>query len=46
MDKPNPKAEGADRNNGLAKRAAYRSGSNEVDMIGRIHSDIFSKNGT
>ena len=41
MDKPNPKAEGADRNNGLAKRAAYTSGSNEVDMIGRIHSDIF-----
>jgi hypothetical protein len=41
MDKPNPKAEGADRNNGLRKRAAYTSESNEVDMIGRIHSDIF-----
>jgi hypothetical protein len=43
MDKLNPKAEGADRHNGLANRAAYTSGSNEMDIIGRIHSVIFSK---
>jgi hypothetical protein len=41
MDKPNPKAEGTERNNGSMKRAAYTSGSNEVDMTGRRHLDIF-----
>ena len=41
MDKSNPKAEAAQKNYGLAQRAAYITESKEVDMIGRIHSDIF-----
>jgi hypothetical protein len=41
MDKPDPKAVEGDRNSGLMRRAAFTAGSNEVDMIGRIHSDIF-----
>jgi len=34
---------GADaaNNNGLIKRAAFTAASNVVDMIGRIHADIF-----
>jgi hypothetical protein len=39
MDKADPNAD--DKNDGLAKRAAYTTLSREVDMIGRIHSDIF-----
>ena len=42
MDKPNPlAADEADKNMGLAKRASFTARSREVDMIGRIHSDIF-----
>ena len=42
MDKADPNAdEIADLNKGLMKRAAFTSRSNEVDMVGRIHSDIF-----
>jgi hypothetical protein len=41
MDKADPNADDAVKNDGLAKRAAYTSLSREVDMIGRIHSDIF-----
>ena len=42
MDKPNPlAANAADRNPGLAKRQAYSAESREIDMIGRIHTDIF-----
>jgi hypothetical protein len=38
MDRADPNAHDK---NGLAKRAAYTSLSREVDIIGRIHSDIF-----
>jgi hypothetical protein len=42
MDKPNPLAENAaDRNSGLVRRHAFAAESREIDMIGRIHSDIF-----
>jgi hypothetical protein len=42
MDKPNPlAANDADRNSGLAKRQTFAAESREIDMIGRIHSDIF-----
>jgi hypothetical protein len=42
MGKPNPLAEnGADRNSGLVQRHAFAVESREIDMIGRIHSDIF-----
>jgi hypothetical protein len=41
MDRCNPLAAVAERNSGLATRAAFFAESNEVDMIGRIHSDIF-----
>ena len=42
MDKTNPDAaEDIDLNKGLMKRASFTSRSNEVDMVGRIHSDIF-----
>ena len=41
MDKSDPTADEDERNSGLARRAAFTSGSAEVDMIGRIHSDIF-----
>jgi hypothetical protein len=41
MDVSDPKAAAADGNKGLAKRASFTSESAEVDMIGRIHSDIF-----
>ena len=46
MDKLNPLAENAvDKNSGLAKRHTFASRSVEIDMIGRIHSDIFFKRG-
>lgn len=42
MDKPNPlAAAAADRNTGLVKRADFISLSKEIDMIGRLHTDIF-----
>ena len=42
MDKPNPRAaDAADRNLGLVTRAALSAESKEIDMIGRIHSDIY-----
>ena len=44
MDKPNSQAADAnDKNNGLATRANFASESKEVNMIGRIHSDILFK---
>ena len=42
MDKPNPRAaDKADKNSGLATRAEFSAESKEIDMIGRIHADIF-----
>ena len=41
MDQHNPAADAAEQNAGLTKRAAFTAQSGEVDMIGRIHSDIF-----
>ena len=41
MNAVNPAAAVADRNEGLTKRAAFTSTSRVVDMMGRIHSDIF-----
>jgi hypothetical protein len=42
MDKPNPLAANAvDKNSGLVKRQTFAALSSEIDMIGRIHSDIF-----
>jgi hypothetical protein len=42
MDKSNPLAANAvDRNSGLAKRQTFGAESHEIDMIGRIHTDIF-----
>jgi hypothetical protein len=42
LDKPNPfAADAADKNSGLVKRAAFTNESKEVDLIGRIHADIF-----
>lgn len=39
MDRSDPLA--ADRNSGLATRRTFGAESREIDMIGRIHSDIF-----
>jgi hypothetical protein len=42
MDKANPLADDDDdRNSGLVRRATFTRGSRQVDLIGRIHSDIF-----
>ena len=42
MDKPNPyAADAAEKNSALTKRSLLTAKSREVDMIGRIHSDIF-----
>jgi hypothetical protein len=42
MDKPNPlAANAADRNSGLVKRQTFAAGSREIDMMGRIHTDVF-----
>jgi hypothetical protein len=42
MDKPNPlAADGADINGGLTKRTRFTTRSREVDLVGRIHTDIF-----
>ena len=44
MDKDNPlAAAAADRNEGLTTRAIFTARSKELDLIGRIHSDIFSQ---
>ena len=41
MDKTDPKATGDEKNKGFVTRSSFTAGSREVDMIGRIHSDIF-----
>jgi hypothetical protein len=42
MDISNPLAANAvDRNSGLARRQTFGVESREIDMIGRIHTDIF-----
>jgi hypothetical protein len=42
MDKASPLAENADeRNSGLIRRAAFTAQSRELDLMGRIHADIF-----
>ena len=42
MDVSNPlAANAADRNSGLTKRQTFAANSREIDMIGRIHADIF-----
>ena len=41
MDEPNPRAADVDVNTGLKKRAEFTNENRTVDMIGRIHSDIF-----
>ena len=41
MEVNDPKAAAGDANKGFAKRSAFTSESSEVDLIGRIHSDIF-----
>jgi hypothetical protein len=42
MDKENPFADtAADQNSGLVKRSTFTAKSREVDMVGRIHGDIF-----
>jgi hypothetical protein len=42
MDKPNPLVGNAvDRNSGLAERQTFGARSREMDMIGRIHADLF-----
>ncbi len=42
MGKPNPFADAAaNKNSGLAKRAVFTNESKEVDLLGRIHADIF-----
>jgi hypothetical protein len=42
MDQANPLADDDDeKNSGLTQRAVFTSRSREVDLIGRIHSDIF-----
>jgi hypothetical protein len=41
IDKPNPlAANAADRNSRLASRQTFAAESHEIDMIGRIHTDI------
>lgn len=45
MDKPNPlEANEAEKNKGLVKRASFTAQSREVDLVGRIHTDIFFQN--
>jgi hypothetical protein len=42
IDKPNPlAADDGEKNSGLDKTSDVRPASGEIDMIGRIHSDIF-----
>ncbi|XP_077869809.1 uncharacterized protein F54H12.2-like [Saccoglossus kowalevskii] len=41
MNVANPRADDGDANMGLKRRYAYTSLSKTVDMIGRIHGDIF-----
>lgn len=42
MDKPDPlAADAANKNTGLTTRQTFIANSNEVDMIGRLHTDIF-----
>ena len=45
MDKPNLfEANEAEKNKGLVKRVAFTARSREVDLVGRIHVDIFFQN--
>lgn len=41
LDKTNPLAVDGDRNSGLSTRASFTAESKEVDLVGRIHADIF-----
>ena len=41
MDEPNPTKANADANLRLKKRASFTSESKVVDMIGRLHGDIY-----
>ena len=43
MDEPAPTKVNADVNLGLKKRASFTSESKVVDMIGRLHGDIFNQ---
>ena len=43
MDEPNPTKANADANLGLKKSVSFTSESKVVDMIGRLHGDIFNK---
>ena len=43
MDKPDPTKGNADVNLGLKKRASFTCESKVVDMIGRLHGDIFKQ---
>ena len=45
MDKPNPlEADDDDRNSALTKRAGFIARSREMDLVGRIHTNIFFQN--
>ena len=43
MDEPYPTKANADANLGLKKRASFASERKVVDMIGRLHGDIFNQ---
>ena len=43
MDEPDPTKANADANLGLKKRASFTSESKVVDIIGRLHGDIFNQ---
>ena len=43
MDEPDSTKANADANLGLKKRASFTSESKVVDMIGRLHGDIFNQ---
>ena len=43
MDEPDPTKANADANLGLKKRASFTSERKVVDMIGRLHGDIFNQ---
>ena len=43
MDEPNPTKANVDADPGLKKPASFTSENKEVDMIGRLHGDIFNQ---
>ena len=43
MDEPDPTKANADANLGLKKGASFTIESKVVDMIGRLHGDIFNQ---